>query len=64
LVIVLALAIATTPVAQAQTFQVIYNVGSDEPYSGLTMDTAGNLYGTTRFAEGNGSVFKRQCIQA
>jgi len=58
--------------AQAQTYQVLYNFrgGSDgaNPYSGLTMDAAGNLYGTTSGAGytggycaqdyGCGTVFK------
>jgi hypothetical protein len=46
-----ALTILALPVAQAQTFNVIYNFtgGQDgaTPYAGLTMDKAGNFYGTT-----------------
>ncbi len=43
--------ILIVPPAQAQTFSVIHNFtgGLDgrNPYAGLTMDAAGNLYGTT-----------------
>jgi len=49
--------------AQAQTFKVIYNfiggAGGAHPYAGLTMDSAGNFYGTT-FGDSfgvSGSVF-------
>lgn len=49
--IVFALAIIATPTAQAQTFTVIHNFtnGGDggQPVAGLTIDAAGNLYGTT-----------------
>ena len=61
---VLALTMILTQAAQAQTYKVIYNFtgGADgsAPYAGLTMDKAGNLYGTTSFggAFGNGAVFK------
>ncbi len=64
--ILFAPALVLTRSAQAQTFKVIHNFanGQDgaQPYAGLTMDAAGNLYGTTfgnlggRY--GNGSVFK------
>jgi len=52
-----------TPPAQAQIFQVIYNFtgGADgaNPAAGLTMDQAGNYYGTaTAGGAGFGSVFK------
>ena len=57
-----------TPVAQAQTYRVVYDFtgGQDEgcPYSGLILDKLGNLYGTTaggcvgRF----GTVFRLQHI--
>lgn len=44
------LTLAAQP-AQAQTFTIIYNLagraGGIGPLAGLTMDTAGNLYGTT-----------------
>ena len=52
------------PTAQAQTFQVIHTFtgGQDggQPMAGLTMDRAGNLYGTTlrRGNGGCGTVFK------
>jgi hypothetical protein len=40
-----------SPAAQAQTFNVLHNFtgGQDgaNPYAGVTMDAAGNLYGTT-----------------
>ena len=48
--ILLALIIIATPAAQAQTYQVIHSFqGADgsNPYAGLTMDAAGNFYGTT-----------------
>src|ERR1700691_238748 len=38
--------------AQAQTFSVIHRfTGSDgsQPFAGVTMDSAGNLYGTTQY---------------
>ena len=51
--------------AQAQTEAILYSFGtqSDDgsnPYAGLIMDTAGNLYGTTYYggAYGWGTVFK------
>ncbi len=56
-------AVAVTIVAQAQTYSVIHNfaegLDGDEPAAGLTLDAAGNLYGTT--FEGDyltGTVFK------
>ncbi len=46
-----ALTVLAPPVAQAQTFNVIYNFtgGQDgaTPYAGLTMDKAGDFYSTT-----------------
>ena len=54
----------TAPPVQAQTFKVIYNFtgGQDGavPYTGLTMDQAGNFYGTTLGggSAGNGTVFR------
>jgi uncharacterized repeat protein (TIGR03803 family) len=64
--ILFAVTIVLTQSAQAQTFKVILNFtnGQDgaRPYAGLTMDAAGNLYGTTfgnsGGSNGNGSVFK------
>ena len=48
---VLALTLSAMPAAQAQTYSVIHNFtgGADRgnPFAGLTMDAAGNLYGTT-----------------
>src|SRR5271165_5903763 len=61
------LAVVLTQPAQTQTFKVLYNFtgGQDgaSPEAGLTMDKAGNLYGTTYFGtyHGNndyGTVFK------
>jgi uncharacterized repeat protein (TIGR03803 family) len=51
LAIVLAMTIVASPRAQAQTFSVLYTFtgGTDGggPYAGLTLDKAGNMYGTT-----------------
>jgi uncharacterized repeat protein (TIGR03803 family) len=53
-----------TPSAPAQTFKVIYDftggAGGVYPWAGLTIDKAGNLYGTTELggAAGFGLVFK------
>ena len=55
--------IATTP-AQAQTFTVLHTfsggIDGGQPFTGLTMDRAGNLYGTTSAGgpAGYGTVFK------
>jgi uncharacterized repeat protein (TIGR03803 family) len=64
LAIVFVLVLIVTQVAQAQTFQVIHNftgrADGSEPTGGLTIDKAGNLYGTTN-QDGPGSagtVFK------
>jgi len=54
-----------TALAQAQTLNVLYsftdsgNVG-DQPYSGLVMDQAGRLYGTTAYGgeHGYGTVYR------
>jgi len=63
--LVFALGAMLTQLAQAQTFTVIHDFtgGADGgyPYSGLTMDRAGNLYGTTStggLRNGPGTVFK------
>jgi len=71
LAIVLALTVVLTPSAQAQTYTVLHNfadtVDGAAPWAGLTMDKAGNLYGTTFFGGyidgtcdpgGCGAVFK------
>jgi uncharacterized repeat protein (TIGR03803 family) len=65
LAIAFALTLAAAP-AQAQTYKVIYNFtgGADGagPAAGLTIDKAGNLYGTTSSGGGSGldygTVFK------
>lgn len=62
-VIVLVLTVVSTQPAQAQTHKVIHNFtgGQDgaNPHSGLTMDAAGNFYGTTYLgANGYGTVYK------
>jgi uncharacterized repeat protein (TIGR03803 family) len=62
--IVLALAVVLAPSALTQTFQVIHNFtgrgDGGAPYTGLTIDAAGNLYGTTSAggAYQNGTVFR------
>jgi len=63
-VLLFALMAVLIPSAQAQTYTVIHNftggIGGNYPYDGLTMDRAGNFYGTTYGggASGQGSVFK------
>ena len=51
-----------TQALHAQTFTVIHNFtnGGDggDPHTGLTIDAAGNLYGTTNSAPAYGTVFK------
>ncbi len=46
-----ALTVAALSTSQAQTFSVIHNFSGGQdgatPYAGLTMDKAGNFYGTT-----------------
>ncbi len=52
------------PAAQAQSFNVIYTFTGQKdganPYAGVNIDKAGNLYGTTNVGGeyGNGTVFK------
>lgn len=63
LTIVFILAVVATQSAQAQTFTVIHNFtdGGDGGYpsAGLTIDRAGNLYGTTNSGgASSGKVFK------
>ena len=57
LMLLCALTIVVLPTAQAQTFSAIYNFSGGQdgatPYAGLTMDKAGNFYGTT-FSGGKG----------
>ena len=59
---VFALTVALTQSAQTQTFTVLHNFtggGDGEwPYAGLTIDQAGNLYGTTTGAGTGGNAFK------
>ena len=60
---VVALVIVLTPSARSQTFQVIHTFsgGGDgaNPHAGLTVDAAGNLYGTAlNGGVGFGTVFK------
>lgn len=60
-----ALSLTATVPAQAQTGTVLYDFagGSDgrDPASRLTLDTAGNLYGTTSAGGlGYGTVFESQ----
>ena len=63
LVIVFVLMVVCSQAALAQTFKVMYSFtgGQDgaEPWAGLTMDSAGNFYGTAaEGAGGNGTVFR------
>lgn len=64
LAIILVLTGVATQVAQAETFNVIYNFdGSTDganPFAGVTIDKAGNIYGTNTSggADGYGTVFK------
>ena len=60
---VFALTVLLTQSAQAQTYKVIHTfTGPDgaEPLAGVTLDDAGNLYGTTYFGGGTnqGTVFE------
>lgn len=61
--LVVVLAVVTTPLAGAQTFTVLYNfLGSPDgagAYTGLVLGTAGNLYGTTPYGGPSyGTVYK------
>jgi len=60
--IMIVLAIGVRPMAQAQTFSVIHTFtgGADgtKPLTGLTVDRAGNLYGTTYGRFGGGTVYR------
>ena len=61
--IVLAMTIIAAPAAEAQTLSILhaFTGGRDggEPYAGLTIDQAGNFYGTTSTGgAGYGTVFK------
>ena len=51
LAIVVVVMVVSAPCAQAQTYSVLHNftggVDGRNPSAGLTMDAAGNLYGTT-----------------
>jgi uncharacterized repeat protein (TIGR03803 family) len=63
LAIVFALTLGATEAVQAQTYQVIHNftggVDGAEPTFGLTIDAAGNLYGTTFEGDaGTGTAYK------
>jgi uncharacterized repeat protein (TIGR03803 family) len=53
LTLVLALAAVATQPTQAQTFKLLYNFTGGEdgavPYTGLTIDRAGNFYGTAEY---------------
>lgn len=58
---ILPVLLAFAPTAQAQTFTVLYRFSGGEdgknPYVGLSMDNAGNLYGTTAY----GGFFGNNC---
>ncbi len=63
LAMALVLTVVATPAAHAQTFTVLHSFtnGQDgaHPEAGLTMDKAGNLYGTAFYGGlGQGTVFK------
>jgi len=57
-----ALAMIATPSAKAQTFTVIHSFSGGDgyrPYAGITLDAAGNVYGTTLLSvTGEGTAFK------
>jgi uncharacterized repeat protein (TIGR03803 family) len=61
--IVFALALVLMPSAQAQTYKVLHNFGGQDgsgSFASLTMDRAGNFYGTTYYggSANHGVVFK------
>src|SRR5271166_1273158 len=66
LAVVFVLATVTSPAAQAQTYKVLYSftgAQASNPWAGVTLDGAGNLYGTTSGeayggGAGNGAVYK------
>jgi uncharacterized repeat protein (TIGR03803 family) len=65
LTLLLALVMVVPPSAQAQTYTILHNFagGSDgsDPEAGVTLNQAGNLYGTAFYSHsgsGNGSVFR------
>jgi uncharacterized repeat protein (TIGR03803 family) len=63
LAIMFLLTVGATEAVQAQTYQVIHNftggVDGQEPNFGLTIDAAGNLYGTTFEGDtGTGTAYK------
>ena len=60
-ILLLALTIAAFPGARAQTFSIIFNlpVSANMPWGALTLDAAGNLYGTTMLSNNqNGTAFQ------
>ncbi len=63
LTVVMAIGLLLMQMAQAQTFNVIHNFTGEQdganPQAGLTIDRAGNLYGTTADGgAGYGTVFQ------
>ena len=62
LAVLFVLTVAAIPAAQAQTFSVIHDFSGTDgfaPYAGVTLDAAGNLYGTTSQSfTGDGTAFQ------